>query len=185
MNRRRFLHVGAASAGWILLSACSQRRVRPEPPPAERLAGLMEYRLTLAESVARSKWASGAPIEDPVREQQVIATAQNLARVQGLDPEWVAHFYRAQIAAGKMIKADLHQRWRSGIPPTGAPEDLVQTLRPQFDAFNEDALPVLAEIRTWAHDAPTRNTLRSAMNAACRIHNWPPAVADAALAGWL
>jgi chorismate mutase len=58
-------------------------------------------RLSLAQEVAFSKWQTGTVIEDPPREDHVIASAVSEGKTEGLDPAIVSQFFRAQIEANK------------------------------------------------------------------------------------
>jgi chorismate mutase len=69
-------------------------------------------RLAFAEQVALAKWDSGTPVEDAVREAQVIASATKAGESRGLDPAWVSNFFRAQIEANKLIQYSLSADWR-------------------------------------------------------------------------
>ena len=169
----------------VLLAGCASSPPASTPDPISRLATLMENRLALAEPVARAKWSSGAPIEDLPREEQIIQTARTLAPMNQLDADWVAQFYRAQITAGKRLQTHLHQTWKAGETPPGDPVDLAKELRPKFDALNSQFLAALAQIQPWKNDPGTRSALSARLEEACRRHEWPPAVATAALDGWM
>jgi chorismate mutase len=98
-------------------------------------------RLVLAVDVAAAKFLSERPIDDPVREKEILESmASKLERakprpVLGID------FVRDQIEANKVIQRGLHGYW-AGHPeefPAG-PRDLTAELRPQFDIVNRHML---------------------------------------------
>src|ERR1700754_5143083 len=68
-------------------------------------------RLNLAREVAFAKWDNGAAVEDPPREQRVIASAVAEGKIDGLDPEVVSNFFRAQIEANKVVQSSLLSTW--------------------------------------------------------------------------
>src|SRR5580704_15707829 len=71
------------------------------------LVATSSQRLAIAEQVALAKWDSKAPVEDSIREAQVIAEAVRAARLRGLDETQVANFFRAQIEANKLVQYSL------------------------------------------------------------------------------
>ncbi|MFE2023167.1 gamma subclass chorismate mutase AroQ [Streptomyces sp. NPDC059499] len=85
------------------------------------LADLSERRLATAELVAAAKWGTGAPVDDPVREEQVLGTAARQARVAGADPGVTVRIFRDQIEANKLVQRALHRSWDAN--PADAPTD--------------------------------------------------------------
>ncbi|MGW4462596.1 gamma subclass chorismate mutase AroQ [Micromonospora sp. NPDC004704] len=98
------------------------------------LADLAARRLLLADRVAAAKFATGQPIDDPVREQRVLDEVADVAEAIGLDPAVGVRFFRDQIEAGKMVQRALHTQWRA-YPEYGPRErpDLAKDVRPQLD----------------------------------------------------
>ena len=76
-------------------------------------------RLALADTVAATKWASGAAIDDPAREQVVLETVSQLALNRDLDPAYVRTVFRDQIEASKTVQRGLFAQWR--LPGQTAP----------------------------------------------------------------
>ena len=112
----------------------------------ERLLGLMQTRLVVMHDVARWKWASKAPIEDPSREAALLGDVADRGAALGLDPAATRAFFAAQIEAAKLVqRADL-ARWQADHrAPEGEPPDLARVLRPRIDALNRDLLAAMAE----------------------------------------
>jgi len=77
----------------------------------DRLAELVIQRLALAQHVAAAKYASGAPIDDPVREQKMLRSASFAMNAIGFDQATGMQFFRDQIEASKVIQRGLHHRW--------------------------------------------------------------------------
>lgn len=90
--------------------------------PAPAMTGLTDAiagRLALADTVAATKWASGAAIDDPAREQVVLETVSQLALNRDLDPAYVRTVFRDQIEASKTVQRGLFAQWR--LPGQTAP----------------------------------------------------------------
>jgi chorismate mutase len=115
----------------------------------DRLQPLVETsarRLLIAEQVALAKWDSGATVDDPPREAQVIMAAVRDGNAQGLDPTSVSNFFKAQIEANKVIQYSLLADWRrSGRAPAHATIDLVGTIRPELDRVQTALIAELAD----------------------------------------
>ena len=58
----------------LLLSLCGCAAINPHQTALDTLLTLIEQRLALAEDVARSKWNSGAAVEDLARENEIVET---------------------------------------------------------------------------------------------------------------
>jgi chorismate mutase-like protein len=103
----------------------------------EQLQPLVETsarRLSLAQKVAFAKWDNGTAVEDPLREEHVIASAVSEGKTEGLDPAVVSRFFRAQIEANKAVQTSLLSTWhRAGKAPDHQAKDLATTIRPQLD----------------------------------------------------
>ncbi|WP_326557866.1 gamma subclass chorismate mutase AroQ [Micromonospora sp. NBC_01796] len=98
------------------------------------LADLAARRLLLADRVAAAKFATGQPIDDPVREQRVLDEVADVAEAIGLKPAVGVRFFRDQLEASKMVQRALHAQWRA-YPEYGPRErpDLAKDVRPQLD----------------------------------------------------
>nr|WP_244216431.1 gamma subclass chorismate mutase AroQ [Herbaspirillum rubrisubalbicans] len=131
----------------LLLAACATT-----PPPAsradvEQLLMLQKTRLDVAAPVARSKWNSHAPIDDPAREAVILDDVALRAQKLGLDAAWTRRFFQDQFEAGKIVQRDLHRQWRlEQRPPFANPPDLALQVRPILDRMTPDLLAVLVRL---------------------------------------
>lgn len=109
------------------------------------LLDLIARRLALADAVARSKWNSGAPVEDLPREQAIVDAIGREAPRYGLTPAFAMDFFRAQIEASKVAQRALLAQWRvEARPPFADAPDLQRDVRPQLDALTPQLLDALA-----------------------------------------
>jgi chorismate mutase len=109
------------------------------PKDAEgSLVALAARRLALGDKVAAAKYGSAAPIKDGGREEQLLADVIALSREMGLDPEFGARFFRAQIEANKVVQRRLHDLWSAhpDLRPQRKP-NLESEVRPQLDAITK------------------------------------------------
>ena len=96
----------------------------------DRLIELVILRLALAQDVAAAKYGSGAPIDDPIRELEILESAARALSAPGFDQRLGILLVRDQIEASKVISADCacstrwpRQAWRSwSCPPAGVGE---------------------------------------------------------------
>ena len=129
------------------------------------LSSLIEDRLSVMTDVARSKWNNGSAIEDPVREQQLLADVGAKAQALGISVEWVQHFFRFQIEAAKEVQYCFFAQWTAaGQKPFPAVQDLRSVIRPRLDQLT---VQILQELATeWPEllkrGSPEQNALLSA-----------------------
>ncbi|MGW0534067.1 chorismate mutase [Streptomyces sp. NPDC003032] len=119
----RLLAVGAVAAALFTGSAAAvaapAQRTAPAATaastgpyaPLRPLADLSAQRLATADLVAAAKYGTGGPIDDPVREKQVLDAVAQEAREIGGDPEATVRIFRDQIEANKMVQRGLFRRW--------------------------------------------------------------------------
>ncbi|MBW4575056.1 MAG: gamma subclass chorismate mutase AroQ [Aphanothece sp. CMT-3BRIN-NPC111] len=113
----------------------------------DALLGLMQQRLLLMHDVARWKWNSQSPIEDSVREQELLNSLENQAVKFGLDRQTLRTFFQAQIDAGKLIQTADFQRWQAqGATKFADVPDLKLILRPALDRLSNQLLETLAKL---------------------------------------
>lgn len=91
--------------------------------PCRELVVAIQRRLELSRLVAAYKWSHHLPIEDPAREQALLASLPN---------ERTRRFMRWQIEASKQLQVDLFDQWQEQPPQSQTPPDL-QQLRRQLD----------------------------------------------------
>lgn len=112
------------------------------------LTDLFAERLLLADKVAAAKYGTDKPIDDPVRERQILDDVAARATGLGLDPDAVKAVFRDQIEANKLVQRGLYARW-DAYPeerPTERP-DLVTEVRPALDRITTQLLGALKDTR--------------------------------------
>jgi chorismate mutase len=143
------LQGGAVASAQMTCSVSHAEVAGPEGDSTGKLLiGLIEQRLGLMTEVARAKWNSGSAIEDPVREQQLLADVGARAQSLGIPPEWAQHFFRLQIEAAKEVQYCLFAQWEAaGQKPFLQTQDLRTEIRPELDRLTVQLLQELA--RQW------------------------------------
>lgn len=128
------------------------------------LGALLAQRLALMPDVARHKWNTRSPIDDPAREREILAGLRRDAEALGLPAPWAEQVFRAQIEAAKVIQRDLFARWEAAGqgPFTGVP-DLATVLRPRLDALTTELLRTLAAAWPALSDPAQRPRLATAL----------------------
>lgn len=127
----------------IAISSADARKI-------DHLLELMDQRLNVAPKVAKSKWNSGAAVDDPKREAQILdgVTAQADA-LGNLDKAFLRGFFQNQFDAGKIIQRKLLSGWRSTLPNgykfDDAP-DLALEVRPVLDKLTPELIVALRDV---------------------------------------
>jgi chorismate mutase-like protein len=108
------------------------------------LTDLVIERLLVSDDVAASKFGTDSPIENPVREQQVLDQVRTQAEALGLDPDDAVAFFRDQITASKEIQTGLFARWTAhpDQAPTTRPD--LEQIRLRLDQLTTALLQQLA-----------------------------------------
>jgi len=119
-----------------------------------RLAGLTDLvadRIEVGDKVAAAKFGTDRPIEDPVREQQVLDAARASAITLGLDPDETVAFFRDQIEASKIVQRGLFQRWTEhpSEAPTVRPD--LNEIRVELDGLTTALLQELVRTERIRH----------------------------------
>jgi chorismate mutase len=112
----------------------------------QHLLRLIAQRLDVAPLVARSKWSSGGPVDDPAREQLILEEVQKQAFAIGLTPQFAAAFFQSQFDAGKLIQRQLHQEWQHHAPLSPVP-DLAKDVRPILDTLSPQLLTAIKQVK--------------------------------------
>jgi chorismate mutase len=100
----------------------------------DRLVELVARRLALGQDVAAAKFASGGPIEDPIRERMILKSVYCALNGMGIYQEIGVQFFHDQIEANKVIQRGLHQRWRAHPEELPAVHrNLAAEVRPKLD----------------------------------------------------
>jgi chorismate mutase len=112
--------------------------------PLSPLADLAVRRILLADKVAAAKFGTGQPIDDPVREQQVLDQVATRSHDLGISPVASTRFFEAQIEANKVVQRGLFERW-TAYPDQRPAErpDLAKEVRPQLDRITGQILEQL------------------------------------------
>jgi chorismate mutase len=142
----------------ILLSGCTH--LKSSTTAIGGLLELVDQRLALATEVARSKWNSGAPVEDLPREQAIIDAIGREAPRYGLTAATAMEFFRAQIEASKIAQNAQLAAWRVAAQPAFADApDLQRDIRPQLDRLTPALLAALAQTLSTLGTAAANNHL--------------------------
>ncbi len=169
---------GVLRSGWaalglaLLLAACQLQPARPadahtlaaqEEQQLQQLLLLMEQRLHVALPVAQAKWNSGAPLDDPARERQILQEVAPRAAQAGVEPALAAAFFQSQFDAGKLLQHKLHAQWRAQqrAPFAEAPE-LGHSVRPLLDRLTPQLLAALGAAQPLLGRPDTAAYLRQA-----------------------
>lgn len=141
-----------------LLGACSSTPPASPRSDVDQLLTLQKTRLDVAAPVARSKWNSHAPIDDPAREGVILDDVAAQALAMGLDTQWARRFFQDQFDAGKIVQRDLHRQWKlEQRPPFANPPDLAREVRPVLDRLTPELLASLARLNgRWCDPAVMR-----------------------------
>ncbi|MFG2552960.1 chorismate mutase [Streptomyces sp. NPDC048581] len=155
-NRRtRTLLVAAVSTAVLLSAAAPAVAGSDASAPAAvsvshrgltSLTDLFAERLLVADKVAAAKYGTDKPIDDPVREQQILDDVAARATSLGLDPKATQAVFRDQIEANKLVQRGLYARWDAHPEerPTERP-DLVKEVRPVLDRITTQLLDALKD----------------------------------------
>jgi chorismate mutase len=128
-------------------------------------------RLNLAQEVALAKWDNGTAVEDPPREEHVIASAVSEGKTEGLDPAVVSRFFRAQIEANKVVQSSLLATWhKAGKAPDHQTKDLAATIRPQLDEIQKQLIGELVSTAPLRASSTCRLDLAKAVRGYLATH---------------
>jgi chorismate mutase len=150
-------------------------RAQTAPDKLQPLVETSARRLSLAQEVAFSKWKTGTPVEDPPREEHVIASAVSEGKTEGLDPAVVSRFFRAQIEANKVVQSSLLATWhRVRKAPDHQAKDLATTIRPQLDEIQNQLIEELVTTASVRASSTCRLDLASALSGYLTTHQLSP-----------
>ena len=146
-----WLFVCLASVMLMLLASC-QSVAPPEQAALKQLLILVDQRLSVAPLVAKAKWNSGAPIDDPAREKLILDAVAMQAAQAGVNAAFARAFFQAQFDAGKLMQSTLHEQWRSAGQPhfIDAP-DLGRDIRPVLDRLTPQIIATLGTVYPVLH----------------------------------
>lgn len=137
--------VGLAALMVLMLMPCTARAAGEESDDIQMIRDLLIERLALMEQVAAYKWNAQRPIDDPVREANVLKASMARARAAGLDPNVAKRFITAQMEAAKIVQRHFFAIWREAEPvDISEPPDLVTELRPKIGALSGALIEAVA-----------------------------------------
>jgi chorismate mutase len=110
-------------------------------------------------------------VEDPPREEHVIASAVSEGKTEGVDPAVVSRFFRAQIEANKVARSSLLSTWhRAGKAPDNQAKDLATTIRPQLDEIQKQLIEELVSTAPVRASSTCRLDLATAVSGYLTTH---------------
>jgi chorismate mutase len=115
--------------------------------PLAKLIELVVQRLALAHEVAAVKYVNGQPIDDRVREGEILQAIASAPEASGPYQRTATQFFRDQIEANKVIQRGLHHRWHAH-PEEAQPaySSLASEVRPKLDGISRQILLQLASV---------------------------------------
>ncbi len=113
----------------------------------DQLLLLIQKRLVIMHEVARTKWNQNLPIEDKIREEQILADLADLARQYDLDEKWITKFFHAQIDASKEIQKNDYAIWqKEGVLKFEGVFSLKNELRSYINQLNHEMMMLFSKI---------------------------------------
>ena len=165
----------------VMATTISNGRAQNAVNQLQPLVETSAHRLNLAQEVAYAKWDNGTAVEDPPREERVIASAVTEGKTEGLDPAVVSQFFRAQIEANKNVQSSLLSTWHKlGKAPDHQTKDLTTMIRPQLDEIQKQLIQELVTTASVRASATCRLDLAAAESAYLTTHQISAADVQAA-----
>ncbi|WP_240349246.1 gamma subclass chorismate mutase AroQ [Halomonas binhaiensis] len=116
-----------------------------------QLLTLIDERLAIAPEVAKAKWNSGAPINAPEREAQILERVVAEAASAGVDEALAQTFFQHQFDASKRVQQRLHDQWqKTQHPPFDNAPDLANDIRPKLDKLTPQLIGALHDFQETA-----------------------------------
>jgi len=156
LNRSKL--VFGAVAVVCLVSACQHFTYPPgtisssDIQKINHLLELIDQRLSIAPQVAKSKWNSGAPVDDLKRESTMLneeITQTKLIGKEKCDLTLVKAFFQDQFDAGKIIQKNLLISWRNTYPAKYQFADaanLRRDIRPRLDKLTPELISAFCDV---------------------------------------
>lgn len=117
----------------------------------DQLLTLIDERLAIAPEVAKAKWNSGAPINAPEREAQILERVVAEAASAGVDEALAQTFFQHQFEASKQVQQRLHEQWQQAQhPPFDDAPDLANDIRPKLDELTPQLIGALHDFQEVA-----------------------------------
>ena len=149
----------------LLMAGCQSLSTTPDQAARQKIDGLLtliDQRLDVAVKVAQTKWNSGAPINDPARERQILDNlTASLTTSDAQDKAFMRRFFQAQFDAGKIIQVALHAQWKQEEHARFAnPPDLARDIRPELDRLTPLLIDALNQVRPLLQQASAKDYLK-------------------------
>ncbi|MGE2717051.1 chorismate mutase [Mycolicibacterium litorale] len=176
----RNLLAGLAAAGAFLGAAVTAAPAQADNGgPLTALVDAAAQRLRTAEPVAANKWNTKAPVEDPVRVEQVLTTVASDASARGVDAERVRRIFTDQIAATEAIQYSRFAQWKlePAAAPAAAPE--LASSRSVIDGLNRTMVEQMAAQWPVLQSAQCADRVREATDAVATSHDLDQLYRDA------
>jgi chorismate mutase len=107
------------------------------------LVDLAVQRILVSDDVAASKFYTRTPVEDPLRERQVLAEAGRRSGEMGLDRAATIMFFRSQIEASKFVQRGLLARWQAHPDHAPGTSPDLDAIRARLDELTDQLLEQL------------------------------------------
>jgi chorismate mutase len=136
------------------------------------LVDLAVQRILVSDDVAATKYRSGAPVEDLLRERQVLAEAGRRAAQMGLDREFAIRFFRSQIDASKVVQRGMLARWQAHPEEAPSTPPDLQSIRERLDELTDQLLEQLRSTEVARrHTSLCRTRLHEARVPVAAVHH--------------
>ncbi len=137
--------------------------------PLHQLLDAAAERLQTADPIAATKFSSGAALDDPLREQQVLDAVTTAADDKGVDADYAKVVFRHQIDATSAVEHARFADWKLNPGVVPDPGSDLATLRATIDRLNQTMVDEIADhwdLLNSASCADERDAARTAVIAA-------------------
>ncbi len=113
----------------------------------DQLLFFTQKRLAIMHEVAKAKWNQRLPIEDKVREENLLVDLAQKAKQLNLNEQWIVQFFQIQMDVAKEVQKRDFALWqKQGIIAFEEVLSLQQDLRSYIDHINQEIILLLSEI---------------------------------------
>ena len=126
------------------------------------LTDLVIQRILVSDDVAAAKFGTDSPIEDPVREAQVLEQVHTQAEASGVNPDDAVAFFRDQITASKAVQKGLFARWTAHPEQAPTTRPNLAPIREPFDRLTTALLQELKDTQVL-REKPVACTVQLAL----------------------
>ena len=161
------LAAGAAAALLALGGLAPAYASQSRGGPLDEMAEVSAQRALIADDVAAAKFGTDSPIDDPAREQQILADVRQRSAGLGIDPDVAVQVFRDHIEASKDVQRALFAYWTAHpeSAPTERPD--LGEIRGKLDAITTQLLDDL-RVTEGARRSPACPGFRIA----AEVHVW-------------